>query len=246
MTLLSATDQASMEATVVESLDRVGTITRAIKVNDGMGAHTEAWGIVAADVACRLRPTKRSFLRLDPQREGQLALTVLTVPKTTDLRLGDRVHVGNVTWAVTGQPLVTDLTLTADVALFDADDANWQADGIWTPTDLRFERGIAAVQDSGVPLFSTDIWVAPYPASVLKVRARQEGGSATVMARRKPTDLMASPLSLPVSGTWYTTTTFVVGSTGFNADDVLEVELLTVDGTVTEVEVQVEFRREPV
>lgn len=88
------------------------------------------------------------------------------------------------------------------------------------------------------------VWEAPYPATVLAVRAvRVNGGTgATVNAQRNFTsEHLAGDLSLPVQGTVYDGG--AVQNTAYVAGDILEARIKSVSGGPSDISVFIRLRR---
>ena len=87
-----------------------------------------------------------------------------------------------------------------------------------------------------------DAWNSRYPATVTNVRARRTGGTgATVNARRNGADNhLSSNLSLTTTN-W--TDGGAVQNTAYVADDNLQLMVVSVTGTPTQVAIQVDFTR---
>lgn len=87
------------------------------------------------------------------------------------------------------------------------------------------------------------IWRAPFPCTVTNVRGYRVGGTgATINARLNgASNHLASALSLTSADTWMDGG--AVQNTAYAAGDKLEIMLVTVSGTPTEIAIQVDFTR---
>lgn len=107
--------------------------------------------------------------------------------------------------------------------------------------DLTFARGGTILTPSGAE--DVIIWRAPFACEAYAVRGYRIGGSgATVNARRNGTDAhLAGDLSLTSTATWIGTET--VQNAAYAVGDKLEIRLMSVAGSPSQVAIQVDFRR---
>lgn len=114
--------------------------------------------------------------------------------------------------------------------------------GVWVPL------GIAAFSRGGTVLTPTAainviVWRAPYACTVTAVKGYRVGGTgATVNARKNgASNHLASDLSLTSADTWMDGG--AVQNTAYAAGDKLEIMVVTVAGSPTQVAVQVDYTR---
>lgn len=264
MTYLSQTDQDSMEAEVVATLDAICDIERPQYLDDGMGQRSRSWLVVATDVKCRLW---RGDIRLvtDENRIKPALTTTFVVPRGTDLRIGDRIRLQADIWLVESNPVPRELTLVTTVSLVSLEGAEdpqgvaasavsfipsspLVSDNVQDAIDelalasTLFERGTVITDSDGIDLIDVVIWRAPYDCTVVATRGFRVGGDGCIIrARRGDLPLNVSDLSLVNQEQWYVGQDVQNGT--FAAGDALVLEVVSVQGTVTEVTIQVEFRR---
>lgn len=87
------------------------------------------------------------------------------------------------------------------------------------------------------------VWRAPFACTVTNVRGHRIGGTgATINARKnQASDHLASALSLVTADLW--TDGGAVQNATYAAGDDLEIMLVTIAGAVTQIAIQVDFRR---
>lgn len=109
---------------------------------------------------------------------------------------------------------------------------------------LSISRGGTLYASAGLSTGANIIvWRAPFAATVTNVRGYRVGGSgATVNARRNNTDNhLASDLSLTSADTWLDGGT--VQNTAYVAGDEMEIMVVSVAGSPTQVAVQIDLTR---
>jgi hypothetical protein len=112
----------------------------------------------------------------------------------------------------------------------------------WIATSYKNEvigRGGSVLSPTGA--VNVYVWRAPYACSVTNVRGIRRGGTgATINARRNgSSNHLASALSVTSVDTWMDGGT--VQNTAYAAGDILEIMVVTVAGSPTEVGIQVDF-----
>lgn len=110
--------------------------------------------------------------------------------------------------------------------------------------DPVISRGGTAVASAGLSAGGNfHVWVAPYDCEVIAVKGIRSGGTgATINARRNgSSDHLASALSLTSADTWLDGG--AVQNVAYTTGDRLEIMVVTVAGSPTQVGVQVDFRR---
>lgn len=271
MTYLSDTDQAGIEATVFDFLGQTCTVERPQYVDDGMGQRERSWVAVATGVPMKM--VQRAIgLQLEDTWLRPTMVTTVTVPKTTDIRLGDHLRLpDDSVWLVQSTPIPRELTLVLDVKLVSvvgADDpvglaasaavgeqVTFQPSGTIAATNVqdaieeldaastKFERGTVVTDPDGIGALDVVVWRAPYACMVEATRGFRIGGTGCIVRARKGIQaLNVSDLSLVNANQWYIGQDIQNGS--FAAGDALVLEVVQVSGTVTEVTIQVDFRRE--
>ena len=112
-------------------------------------------------------------------------------------------------------------------------------------TDLsKFSRGGPIFDTNGLTAaVNLIVWYAPFACTVLNVRGYRVGGTgATVNARKNgASDHLASAKSLTSADTWMDGG--AVQNTAYAAGDKLEIMLVTVAGSPTQVDIQVDLER---
>ena len=138
--------------------------------------------------------------------------------------------------AITGIPATGQiLTASSSVA------ATWATPA--TPT-ATFSRGGTLIQSDGLTAASNIIvWRAPFACTVTAVKGYRVGGSgATVNARRNgSSNHLSSAVSLASADTW--TDGGAVQNTAYSAGDKLEIMIVSVTGSPTQVAVQIDFTK---
>lgn len=121
----------------------------------------------------------------------------------------------------------------------------WVRNGsTWTRTDNPIiSRGGTLLNSAGVATANVIVWRAPYACTVTNVRGYRVGGTgATINARKNgSSNHLASALSLTSADTW--TDGGAVQNTAYAAGDKLEIMVVSVTGTPTQIAVQVDFTR---
>ncbi|MGH7178870.1 MAG: hypothetical protein ACREJC_15955 [Tepidisphaeraceae bacterium] len=104
-----------------------------------------------------------------------------------------------------------------------------------------FSRGGTVLTPTGA--INVIVWRAPFGCTVTNVRGYRVGGTgATINARRNgASNHLAAAVSLAVADTW--TDGGAVQNTAYVAGDKLEIMLVTVTGSPTQVAVQVDYTR---
>jgi hypothetical protein len=112
----------------------------------------------------------------------------------------------------------------------------------WVPYSSVVTAGGSFLDPTGAR--DVMVWRAPYACTVTNVRGHRKGGTgATVNARRNQggTNHLASALSLTSADTWMDGGS--VQDATYAAGDDLEIRVISVAGSPTEVSVQVDFVR---
>lgn len=113
--LLSESDLAGIDETVLSVLDQNGTVYRQSRTSDSMGGSTLAFVQVTT---CPMRIIKGDLiLEQTPDRRGRGMKTRAVMPRGTDVQLGDRLDLGNFQWTVLAVPVDARSTLVCQVAL---------------------------------------------------------------------------------------------------------------------------------
>lgn len=271
MTYLSASDQAGIESTVIDFLGQTCTIERPQYVDDGMGQRERSWVAVATGVPVKM--VQRTIgLQLEDIWLRPAMVSTVTVPKTSDLRLGDHVRLpDDSVYLVQSTPIPRELTLVADVKLVSVvgaedpvglaasaaqgEQVTFQPSGTIESTNVqdaieeldaastRFERGTVVTDPEGIGVLDVVVWRAPYDCTCLAVRGFRVGGDGCIVRARKGImALNVSDLSLVNPNQWYVGQD--VQNNTFVSGDALVLEIVQVAGIVTEVTIQAEFRRE--
>ena len=115
-------------------------------------------------------------------------------------------------------------------------------------TSFAFEaivisRGGTVVKSDGVAVINVIVWRAPYACTVTNVRGYRVGGTgATINARRNGADNhLSSALSLTSADTWMDGGS--VQNTSYVAGDKMEIMVVSVAGTPTQIAIQVDLTR---
>lgn len=99
--MLTAGEIAAMKAVQVEALPATCTIQRSSRSANSIGERVVSWSTASSGVACRLAREQRAAQRGSmSQQSVVIGPWVLTVATTVDIRSGDRVIVGGVTYEV--------------------------------------------------------------------------------------------------------------------------------------------------
>lgn len=108
---------------------------------------------------------------------------------------------------------------------------------------VPFSRGGTVVKSDGVAAINVIVWRAPFACTVTAVKGyRVSGSGATINARKNgSSNHLASDLSLTSADTWMDGGS--VQNTAYAAGDKLEIMVVSVTGTPTQVAVQVDFTR---
>lgn len=109
---------------------------------------------------------------------------------------------------------------------------------------IAISRGGTVIQSGGLTAaINVIVWRAPFACTVTNVRGYRVGGTgATINARRNGTsNHLASALSLTSADTWMDGG--AVQNTAYAAGDKLEIMVVTVAGSPTQVAIQVDFTR---
>jgi hypothetical protein len=87
------------------------------------------------------------------------------------------------------------------------------------------------------------VFQTPSAMTVVKIRARRVGGTACTINARKngASNHLASALSLVNADTWYSSTS--INNASYSIDDWLEVMIVSVAGSPTQVQIQVDFQK---
>ena len=100
--MLSTADLDGMRATVALTLTDTATIQRPSRASDGAGGFTTTWGTVAS-TSCRVVPAGSSPQEMVfAEKVRPKALFRITLPHDADVRVGDRIVMGSVTYEVVG------------------------------------------------------------------------------------------------------------------------------------------------
>jgi len=114
----------------------------------------------------------------------------------------------------------------------------------WTGVGAAFERGGVLVNSNGITAAINIIaWRAPYACIVMNVKGYRVGGTgATVNARKNGSSThLSSALSLSSADTWMDGGS--VQNATYAAGDKLEIMLVSVTGSPTQVGIQVDFAK---
>lgn len=108
---------------------------------------------------------------------------------------------------------------------------------------IVFSRGATLLNSSGVATVNLIVWRAPFACTVTAVKGYRVGGTgATINARRNGTDNhLASALSLSSADTWMDGG--AVQNTAYAAGDKMEIMVVSVTGTPSQIAVQVDLTR---
>lgn len=90
--MLTAAEQAAMQATQALTLTEACTISRRTLASDGAGGYTDTWA-TAATTVCRVAPITANEAVLAGQQRI-VANWKITLPASTDVRGADRIVVG--------------------------------------------------------------------------------------------------------------------------------------------------------
>ncbi len=234
---LNFIDGTGITVTVV---DNGGSDRADITIASTSGVTGFAIPSVAADAAAATAGVATTAIRSDAKLSvATAAPPVLTVDAaapsvgvaTTLLRSDAKLQ------AATGTPVATGTANAAGVAttLARSDHVH-----LTSFTGMVFSRG-ATVLNPAVQ--NTIVWRAPFACTVTNVRGYRVGGTgATINARRNGTDNhLASALSLTSADTWQDGG--AVQNTAYAAGDKMEIMVVTVAGSPTQVAIQVDLTR---
>lgn len=99
--MLTTEEITAMRATVGETLVDQATITRPVRVSDGLGGMTTSWATITT-VACHLAPerTQGEIENEDHARVTSAQKWMVTMPAGTDARMADRLTINARTFEV--------------------------------------------------------------------------------------------------------------------------------------------------
>lgn len=120
-TLLSDSDLAGLDTTIGETLGDVAKVLRQSRTSDSMGGFTTTFTVVATEVPVRIVEGDLS-LQTTGDRRVRGRQSRATVPRGTDVALGDRLEVtGGDTWTVLTIPASPRSALVMVVSRVDRD-----------------------------------------------------------------------------------------------------------------------------
>ncbi|RLG78457.1 MAG: hypothetical protein DRO14_00540 [Thermoprotei archaeon] len=100
--MLTEAEILSMRSVQEEALPSTCTIKRKSLTSDGAGGYTEAWSVIATDVACRIASARRPEERVIAEQMQGKTVWVLTLEADEDISAQDRVELSGSTYEVVG------------------------------------------------------------------------------------------------------------------------------------------------